>query len=72
MRHVDVHVVDGAPAEGAEDVARLAPRTKELMRLRIAKLNGCQTCAVSTMSLALNASGVWIDLMSAPASAQRT
>lgn len=31
-------------AEAAEDAARLTPRTKELVRLRIAILNGCVTC----------------------------
>lgn len=31
-------------AEAAEDVARITPRMKELMRLRIAVLNGCVTC----------------------------
>lgn len=30
--------------EAAEDVARITPRMKELVRLRIAVLNGCVTC----------------------------
>jgi alkylhydroperoxidase family enzyme len=30
--------------EGAEDAATLSPRLKELVRLRIAVLNGCVTC----------------------------
>lgn len=31
-------------AEGVGETARLAPRLKELVRLRIATLNGCETC----------------------------
>ena len=37
-------------AESAEGVARLTPRIKELMRLRIATLNGCQTCKAARLS----------------------
>ncbi len=37
-------------AESAEGVARLTPRVKELMRLRIATLNGCQTCRAARLS----------------------
>ena len=52
-------------AEEAEDAARLAPRTKELMRLRIAKLNGCQTCAAARLAADSipedEAIGVWDD-----------
>jgi alkylhydroperoxidase family enzyme len=33
-----------ANIESAEDAARLSPRLKELVRLRIAILNGCVTC----------------------------
>src|SRR6201995_47524 len=36
-------------AEAAEEVARLTPRTKELMRLRIAKLKRWQTCAAARL-----------------------
>ena len=34
----------------AESVARLSPREKELVRLRIATLNGCQTCKAARLS----------------------
>jgi alkylhydroperoxidase family enzyme len=37
-------------AEGAAGVARLTPRLKELVRLRIATLNGCQTCKAARLS----------------------
>jgi alkylhydroperoxidase family enzyme len=50
-------------AEEAEDAARLTPRTKELMRLRIAKLNGCETCAAARLAADTvpedQAVGVW-------------
>ncbi len=34
----------------AEQFARLSPRLKELVRLRIATLNGCQTCAAARLA----------------------
>jgi alkylhydroperoxidase family enzyme len=34
----------------AEDAARLSPRVKELVRLRIATLNGCQTCKAARLA----------------------
>jgi alkylhydroperoxidase family enzyme len=34
----------------AEDAARLPARTKELVRLRIATLNGCQTCMAARLA----------------------
>jgi alkylhydroperoxidase family enzyme len=37
-------------AEDAEGVARLTPRLKELVRLRIATLNGCRTCAAARLA----------------------
>jgi alkylhydroperoxidase family enzyme len=37
-------------AEGAADAARLSPRLKELVRLRIATLNGCQTCKAARLA----------------------
>lgn len=37
-------------AVGAADVARLTPRLKELVRLRIATLNGCATCKAARLS----------------------
>mgnify|MGYP000536512192 CR=1 FL=1 len=37
-------------AEGAAGVARLSPRIKELVRLRIATLNGCQTCKAARLA----------------------
>jgi alkylhydroperoxidase family enzyme len=37
-------------AEDAADVARLTPRLKELVRLRIATLNGCQTCKAARLA----------------------
>jgi len=37
-------------AEGAAGVARLSPRLKELVRLRIATLNGCQTCKAARLA----------------------
>jgi AhpD family alkylhydroperoxidase len=37
-------------AEAAAGVARLSPRLKELVRLRIATLNGCQTCKAARLA----------------------
>lgn len=37
-------------AEGAADAARLSPRLKELVRLRIATLNGCATCKAARLA----------------------
>jgi alkylhydroperoxidase family enzyme len=37
-------------AEEAAEVARLSPRLKELVRLRIATLNGCQTCKAARLA----------------------
>lgn len=37
-------------AEDAADAARLSPRLKELVRLRIATLNGCQTCKAARLA----------------------
>lgn len=37
-------------AEQAADVARLSPRIKELVRLRIATLNGCRTCKAARLA----------------------
>src|SRR6185295_11164283 len=37
-------------AEDAAGVARLTPRLKELVRLRIATLNGCQTCKAARLA----------------------
>jgi len=34
----------------AADAARLSPRTKELVRLRIATLNGCRTCKAARLA----------------------
>jgi alkylhydroperoxidase family enzyme len=52
-------------AEEAAGVATLTPRIKELMRLRIAKLNGCQTCAAARLASDSipedQAVGVWED-----------
>jgi alkylhydroperoxidase family enzyme len=36
--------------EDAADAARLPPRLKELVRLRIATLNGCRTCAAARLA----------------------
>ncbi|MBS1878185.1 MAG: carboxymuconolactone decarboxylase family protein [Actinobacteria bacterium] len=51
--------------EEAEDVARLTPRTKELMRLRIAQMNGCVTCQSARLASDSipeeQAVGVWAD-----------
>jgi alkylhydroperoxidase family enzyme len=50
-------------AEEAAEVARLTPRTKELVRLRIAKLNGCVTCQSARLAAETvpedQAVGVW-------------
>ena len=50
-------------AEGAEDAAKLTPRLKELVRLRIALLNGCQTCQAARLAADTipedQATGVW-------------
>ena len=37
-------------AEGAAGIARLSPRLKELVRLRIATLNGCETCKAARLA----------------------
>jgi alkylhydroperoxidase family enzyme len=37
-------------AEDAAEAARLSPRLKELVRLRIATLNGCQTCKAARLA----------------------
>ena len=37
-------------ADFADGVARLSPRVKELVRLRIATLNGCQTCKAARLA----------------------
>ena len=37
-------------ADDAGDAARLAPRIKELVRLRIATLNGCRTCKAARLA----------------------
>jgi alkylhydroperoxidase family enzyme len=37
-------------AEDAAGVAALSPRLKELVRLRIATLNGCQTCKAARLA----------------------
>ena len=36
--------------EDAADVAQISPRLKELVRLRIATLNGCQTCKAARLA----------------------
>jgi alkylhydroperoxidase family enzyme len=49
--------------EDAEDAARLTPRMKELVRLRIAQLNGCVTCQSARLAAdsipEAQALGVW-------------
>jgi alkylhydroperoxidase family enzyme len=49
--------------EDAEDVARLTPRLKELVRLRIAILNGCVTCQSARLAPDTvpeeQATGIW-------------
>jgi alkylhydroperoxidase family enzyme len=51
--------------EGAEGVAKLTPRMKELIRLRIAILNGCRTCQAARLAPETvpeeQATGVWAD-----------
>lgn len=51
--------------EGAEEVARLTPRMKELVRLRIAILNGCVTCQSARLAPESvpeqQATGIWKD-----------
>jgi alkylhydroperoxidase family enzyme len=51
--------------EGAEDCAKLTPRLKELVRLRIAILNGCTTCQSARLapdSVAEDeATGIWAE-----------
>jgi alkylhydroperoxidase family enzyme len=44
--YYDWHTSSGAAA----GVARLSPRLKELVRLRIATLNGCQTCKAARLA----------------------
>lgn len=50
-------------ADAAADAARLSPRLKELVRLRIALLNGCQTCQAARLAPETipedQATGVW-------------
>jgi alkylhydroperoxidase family enzyme len=50
-------------AEEAAGVAKLSPRLKELVRLRIALLNGCQTCQAARLAPETipeeQATGVW-------------
>jgi alkylhydroperoxidase family enzyme len=52
-------------AEAAEGAAKLPPRLKELVRLRIAKLNGCVTCQSARLAADSipeeQAVGVWKD-----------
>jgi alkylhydroperoxidase family enzyme len=49
--------------EAAEDTAKLTPRMKELVRLRIAVLNGCVTCQSARLAAEsipeAQATGVW-------------
>jgi len=51
--------------EAAEDTARLSPRTKELVRLRIAILNGCVTCQSARLAPdhvpEQQATGIWAE-----------
>src|SRR6201995_3080023 len=50
-------------AEDAAEVAKLSPRMKELVRLRIALLNGCQACQAARLAPDSipedQATGVW-------------
>lgn len=52
-------------AEDAAEVAKLSPRLKELVRLRIALLNGCQACQAARLAPETipedQATGVWAD-----------
>jgi alkylhydroperoxidase family enzyme len=52
-------------AEGAEDAAKLTPRMKELVRLRIAILNGCVTCQSARLAPDSvpedQATGIWAE-----------
>src|SRR3978361_1722132 len=52
-------------AEGAQDAAKLTPRLKELVRLRIAILNGCLTCQAARLAPDTipedQATGIWGD-----------
>lgn len=52
-------------ADDAADVAKLTPRMKELVRLRIAVLNGCKTCQAARLSSDTisedQATGIWAD-----------
>lgn len=52
-------------AEAAEESARLTSRLKELVRLRIAILNGCVTCQSARLAPATvpeeQATGIWAD-----------
>lgn len=51
--------------EGGAEAARLSPRLKELVRLRIAILNGCVTCQSARLAADAvpedQATGVWAD-----------
>ena len=51
--------------EDAEDAARLTPRLKELVRLRIAILNGCVTCQSARLAADSvpeeQATGIWAE-----------
>jgi alkylhydroperoxidase family enzyme len=55
--HTNVDEADGA--------ARLTPRMKELVRLRIAVLNGCKTCQAARLAADTipedQATGIWAD-----------
>ena len=56
-------------ADAAADAAKLTPRMKELVRLRIALLNGCQACQAARLAPEVipedQATGVWADDFSA-------
>ncbi|MBK5221182.1 MAG: carboxymuconolactone decarboxylase family protein [Thermoleophilia bacterium] len=51
--------------EAAEDAAKLTPRMKELVRLRIAVLNGCVTCQSARLAPETvpedQATGIWAE-----------
>src|SRR4051794_16904224 len=51
--------------EGGAEAARLSPRLKELVRLRIAILNGCVTCQSARLAADAvpeeQATGVWVE-----------
>ena len=64
-QYLDFYYPWHSNAEGAADAAKLTPRLKELMRLRIAVLNGCVTCQSARLAAETvpedQATGVWAD-----------